>query len=100
MTKRLLILLLLALPACRAPASEPPRHHPALAVVPGLAERELEGAVFGVGGQVGGYKGKLRRVPTLRRVGAIVPQWGGRIADHRQARQRHSVAAVPDASID
>jgi hypothetical protein len=33
MTKRLLILLLLALPACRAPASEPPRHHPALAVV-------------------------------------------------------------------
>jgi hypothetical protein len=33
MTKRLRTLLLLALAACRAPAAEPPRYHPALAVV-------------------------------------------------------------------
>jgi hypothetical protein len=33
MRTRLLTLLLLALAACRAPASEPPRYHPALAVV-------------------------------------------------------------------
>ena len=33
MKPRLLTLLLLALAACRAPASEPPRYHPSLAVV-------------------------------------------------------------------